>query len=230
MIKSTFIFVLFCACFFNAKSQPINSRIEINLLNKIDFSGLYILDRNNLIYEDSIGMPSDSMCFYVAEPRMVILLYNNDIQHYIPFYLHEGNFSINIDLKSKNASFKNSKLNDEFLYLNNMNDSISKSYNLPRIVDLRKMVLTDSLKKYYVIRDNVVDELIYNYHLTHKPTYLTLSFIQSYLYCNTFDKSKLQILFDKLDSSFYNFRLYKESQDLLNIDPNYFPQPLWNEK
>lgn len=217
-------------CFYEAQSQPINCSIEINLLNKTGFTDLYILDRNNLIYEDTIGVVSDSMCFYVAEPREVILLFNNDIQHYIQFYLHEGNFSINIDLKSKKASFKNSKLNDEFLHLNSINDSVSKSYNLPRVVDFRNKILTDSIKKYYAIRDSTVDELTYNYHVTHKPTYLTLSFVQSYLYCNKFDKSKLQILFDKLDSSFYNYRLYKESKELLNIDPNYFPQPLWNEK
>jgi len=234
LIVTTFYFIIILYSI--GFTQETDCKLHINILQPDSVKSIYIVSRNNILYEDTIGIKEDSICLLVKEPIKSLIIINEDINLLIPFYLHEGDFSVTINYLDKSYFFSNSILNEEYKKLNDIDDSIRNLFGIPnrkKLIDLIFVGLDDSLKSKIDTYEKTLDEVHYNYFLQNPNSFLSLNFIYLGTYCKYYniDKERLKFLFSKLDKTFENNIYYKECVNYFsNEDKPIDIVPLWNQK
>lgn len=228
-----------CIQFLSA-GEKANVTITLKNLPTDAKTSLYISMDSVVYYEIASAKATDTFSVDLKEPVPAMLIVNNALPSNKLFWIHEGEFELQYDVKDYSLSFINSPLNSYNQRITFIRDSINylkkqlttdlhlymdKSMRQKDSLATLKLEETYTNLKTYQPQidslDKIADAVIYNYHFKNPKSFLALDFVKAQLKFGNFDKHKLRILFALLPESLKNYPSYNESKALLE---NYFPK------
>lgn len=227
-------------------NDSLQCKVHMFLKNKENFSALYINEGDEIIYEDTTGLDSNTFIYNCKEPKRFAVIINNDPTHLIRIFIHPGEFELHIDLADYTYYFVNSELNILHQKMLAKEDSLKNATNIPNSFELYKLLLTNINKdSMMAIMENFDQErarMHYSYYKKDPKSYLALEFIWIQLNNITnknkskqtlFTKKNLFRIFKQLPDSYINYTRYKECLELFKSTKDKSKEinkPIWNGK
>lgn len=170
----------------------------------------------------------------VTEPFPQVIIINDDIEHYIPFYMDNTEFYVDIDAKAKKATFANSVINTEEAFLNNIFDSLCIVYKTPKaytdsIANLMqdssfKLSFQDRLKT----RDSIYDKINFDFYSNKPISFSTLRYLYYSIFCNNSPQTiqKYLPIYNRVETPYNKYEMYKNLKRLIETSPPKVPLAL----
>lgn len=208
-----YVAILFCYNFLQASNECIiNYRIiNVEKGNTVEIQSTQI---NKKLKKSGV------LFCRIAEPeKAVIIIRNPNNVKTLFVWLEEGNYSMNIDIKSQTITTKNSLLNDIYFSLKRIQDSL-RAFEKPLFILLRNDTVTKNKRDEVLMQidsiENVIAEYQYNYYLQNPNSFLILDFLQFHIGNHTFNNVKLSSLLFKLSDDLKKYNTYKLCKEALN--------------
>ncbi|HOY41548.1 MAG TPA: DUF4369 domain-containing protein [Chitinophagales bacterium] len=235
------LFVVFtCSLFASTISKEINCKIFLHFYNIKNYKCSYINNSSGFFYIDTIGVQDDSILLNIEDPQIVTLYINNDAKNLFNLYLDKGEYTICIDVETKDVKIIGSPLNDEYKEMMRVHDSLYKLYNIMYYIlypynGTNRDTALEWLQKYGTYCDSLSDIHISKFYETHTNSFLTLENIYNELEYTfedpgfdsiRYNKQKLKNRFDKLNPALKKYTLYQKCIELFNREYPKLVMPL----
>jgi hypothetical protein len=215
------IFILLSSKYLDA---DCNCKLHIRIKNSSLIKKLTIGNGLSYLYYCEESIMEDSICTTVTEPFPQVIIINDDIEHYIPFFMDNTEFFVEIDAGSKKATFSNSLINTERALLNNTFDSLCMVYKTPKIYSdsISNLMRDSSFKQAFQdrlkIRDSIYDKIEFEFYSSKPISYSTVSYIYYSIFCNNTKATieKYLPLFNKIDTSYNKYEMYRNIKYLID--------------
>lgn len=246
-MKNILLILFLTSCIANLNATENNCNIKLNISNVDTNSFIYINRDTTFYYNSEIKGFPDSICFDIDNPIGVTLFINNDAENSFQFYLCEGNYNLNIDVKNKTAQIIGSPLNDDYKEMMRVNDSMFKKYKImhAKLYPYNGMDRDSAhawLQKYLPLCNELSDKHSEHFYETNLSSFITLEHIYVVLQYTfedpsydtiEYDIKKLKMQFDKLDTKLKKYAIYNECLEMFSkehIKPPLIAKPLWDGK
>jgi hypothetical protein len=201
-----------------------NCLLHITISNSDYLKKLTIGNGMSYLYYCDQSLKKDSISTFINEPILQVIIINDDYEHYIPFYLDDKEFYVDVDALTKKVKFSNSIINEEKAYLNNKFDSLCWVYKTPKTYSdsIENLMKNSYFKKEFndrlKIRDSIYEKEEKDFYFQKPITYTTLTYVYYTLFCNNTIQTKRYLLplFNKIDTSFSKYKIYNDIQYLFN--------------
>lgn len=216
-----FICLLFSSLHLDADCNCI---LHIRIKNSSSMKKLTVGNGLSYLYYCEESITEDSICTTMTEPFPQVIIINDDIEHYIPFFMDNTEFYVDIDAVSKKATFTNSLINTERAFLNNTFDSLCVVYKTPKTYSdsIANLMRDSSFKQEYQdrlkIRDSIYDKIEFEFYSSKPISYSTVSYIYYSIFCNNTKSTieKYLPLFNKIDTSYNKYEMYRNIKYLID--------------
>ncbi len=213
------VFIFNCVC-----AQNKIAVIHYKVINAQTLSSIFVNDNGKTIYDDNSKKNEGTIVIKIVEPEKVSLTLNDDQSTTRFFWMHDGNYEMEIDATSKEIIFKNSKLNDSYKYFKRILDSV-RIFEDPLFKEMRNTNTTEKERELFLSQidsfENIAAKEQYKYLINNPDSYLAIDFIRFHLGANDFDKQKLKILFNSLPTDYKQYTTYNLCKEAFQINKTF---------